>query len=72
MGDVDVNLTGVMQSLKKWSRQKFGAITRELEKLRKRLEELTVNPQSANGDEINNTRICMDGVLYREEIMWLQ
>jgi hypothetical protein len=72
LGDVAKNLTGVMQSLKRWSKQKFGAVTKELEKLRKRLEELTVNPQSANDDEINNTRIRMDEVLYREEMMWLQ
>jgi hypothetical protein len=72
LGDVAKNLTGVMQSLKRQSKQKFGAVTKELEKLRKRLEELTVNPQSANDDEINNTRIRMDEVLYREEMMWLQ
>jgi hypothetical protein len=72
LGDIAGNLTGIMQSLNRWSKQKFGAVTRKLEQLRKRLEELGANPQSINGEEINKTRNRMDEVLYREEMMWLQ
>jgi hypothetical protein len=32
-------LKGVMLALKAWSQEKFGAVTRELETLRKNLEE---------------------------------
>jgi hypothetical protein len=40
LGDIADNLHGVMTTLKKWSKEKFGAVTQELETLWKRLEEL--------------------------------
>jgi hypothetical protein len=61
-----------MHSLKGWSKAKFGAVTRELEVLQNRLEELGANPHEANHEEVNKIRQHMDEVLYREKIMWLQ
>jgi hypothetical protein len=72
LGDIAGNLKGVMLSLRKWSKVKFGAVTKELETLRKRLEELSTQSQDANCDEINKTGQHMDELLYREEMMWLQ
>jgi hypothetical protein len=40
LGDIAGNLKRVMHSLTRWSKEKFGAITQELEKLRERLEEV--------------------------------
>jgi hypothetical protein len=61
-----------MSSLKPWSHEKFGGVTSELEKLKKRLEEL--NSLDANGNQEENWRIRkqMDELLYREEMMWFQ
>jgi hypothetical protein len=41
LGDVAGNLQMVMRSLSNWSRKKFGAVTKELDMLRKNLEELS-------------------------------
>jgi hypothetical protein len=38
LGDVAGNLKKVMSCLLRWSKEKFGAVSQELEKLRKRLE----------------------------------
>jgi hypothetical protein len=40
LGDIAHNLRGVMKSLQSWSKEKFGAVTRELEQLRNKLEYL--------------------------------
>jgi hypothetical protein len=40
LGDIAGNLKRVMHSLTRWSKEKFGAITQELDKLRERLEEV--------------------------------
>jgi hypothetical protein len=40
MGNIATNLKGVMRSLRSWSSEKFGAVTKELELIRKRLEVL--------------------------------
>jgi hypothetical protein len=71
LGDIVGNLKKVMASLSTWSREKFRAVTQELEKLRGRLKELaTRNTQEGRKEE--ETRKCIDGILYREEMMWLQ
>jgi hypothetical protein len=41
LGDVAGNLKIIMRLLSNWSRIKSGAVTKELETLRKRLEELS-------------------------------
>jgi hypothetical protein len=48
LGDLANALQRIMESLKRWSHEKFGAVTSELEKLRKRLEEL--NGQDPGGN----------------------
>jgi hypothetical protein len=72
LGDVAANLSGVMRALNSWSKVKFGAITSELNKLKKRLEELSLQAQLASSVEVNDVRQRMDELLYREEMMWLQ
>jgi hypothetical protein len=41
LGDIVENLHGVMLSLKRWSKEKFGAVTQELESLQKKLDALS-------------------------------
>jgi hypothetical protein len=40
LGEVAGKLKGVMSMLNTWSREKFGAVSSEIERIRKRLEEL--------------------------------
>jgi hypothetical protein len=61
-----------MTSLKKWSMEKFGAVNKELESIRRRLEELAEQNSEGQQKEMSRMRICMDELLYREEMMWLQ
>jgi hypothetical protein len=56
LGDVVGNLKKVMACLTSWSRDKFGAVTRELEKLRKRLEELTARGNLSDKKEEEETQ----------------
>jgi hypothetical protein len=72
LGDIAVNLQGTMSSLKWWSHEKFGVVTSELEKLRKRLEELNSLDAVGNEGEIWRINKQMDKLLYHEEMMWLQ
>jgi hypothetical protein len=64
------SLQGVMQNLRKWSKENFGSVTKELERLCGELESL----QLANSDRmaIRAKIQRMDELLYREEMMWLQ
>jgi hypothetical protein len=41
LGDVAGKLSGVMSSLRSWSKVNFGAVTSELEKIRAKMEELS-------------------------------
>jgi uncharacterized radical SAM superfamily protein len=72
LGDIAVNLQGTMSSLKRWSHEKFGVVTSELEKLRKRLEELNSLDAVGNEGEIWRINKQMDKLVYHEEMMWLQ
>jgi hypothetical protein len=72
LGDVVYNLKGVMNSLQWWSREKFGAVTKELERLREKLEHLCSSDHAESEEEIKPTRQRMDELLHREEMMWLQ
>jgi hypothetical protein len=66
------NLKKVMTCLTSWSHEKFGAVTLELEKLRKRLEELAGWNNLSDKKDEEETQKRMDELLYREEMMWLQ
>jgi hypothetical protein len=72
LGHVRNSLKGVMTSLKRWSQAKFGVVSKEIKKIRKRMEELIVQNPSEDQPELNGLRERMDKLLHREEIMWLQ
>jgi hypothetical protein len=72
LGDIRKTLTGVMSSLVKWSHDKFGAVSKELEKNRERMEELSVLNRPESDTELMAFRRRMDKLLYREVMMWLQ
>jgi hypothetical protein len=59
-----------MGSLQEWSKVKFGAVNRELEKARNRLPELM--NMNADRMEIRAVTDKMNELLYREEMMWMQ
>jgi hypothetical protein len=69
LADVATNLKVLMSSLRWWSKEKFGVVTGELDKIRKRMEELGGDDQGAGLDEMRELRSCMDELLYREEMM---
>jgi hypothetical protein len=72
LGDVAITLSKVMTALRRWSFDKFGAVTKELEILRAKIEELSTQDHIANQDEVDKLNKSMDELLYREEMMWLQ
>ena len=59
-----------MEELHGWSRRRFGNIMREVERTRRKLEQLV----QSNGDqsEIRRLSDSMDELLYKEELLWLQ
>jgi hypothetical protein len=61
-----------MSSLRSWSKEKFGAVTSELLKIRRRMEVLNEQEPSETENELRCLRERMDGLLYQEEMMWLQ
>lgn len=70
LGNMALSLKKVMEELKAWSKENFGNVRRELESLRKELAKL----QTDNADRtvIREKMRCMDELLYREEMLWLQ
>jgi hypothetical protein len=58
--------------LRRWSFDKFGAIIKELEELKKKMEELSLQNPIKNKQELDRLRARMEELLYREEMMWLQ
>jgi hypothetical protein len=70
--DVANSLKDVLCSLKKWSYDKFSAVSKELSKIRKRMEEIEMQGPGALSQELHTLRTRMDELLYREEMTWLQ
>lgn len=70
LGLVAASLKQIMMSLWSWSKQKFGHVNREIEKLCSEL----ANLQEDNVDRqaIKEKMNTLDELLYREEMMWLQ
>jgi hypothetical protein len=64
LGELAITLQRTMRSLKRWILDKFGAVTSELEKLRKRLEELNAQDPMGNQNEISSISKQMDELLY--------
>jgi hypothetical protein len=72
LGDVAERLNQVRTRLKRWSMDKLGVVTKELNVMRSKLEEVNNHAQDANQMERQRITRRMDELLYREEIMWLQ
>lgn len=70
LGKVKEALTTVIFDLHAWSNITFGNISRELEKSRSPLEELT--HMNADRLEIRREMDKMNELLYKEEMLWLQ
>jgi hypothetical protein len=64
-------LSKMKGALRQWSKREFGAITEEVNKLRKELE-LVKARAPANRTDIQNIADRLDEVLYHEEMMWLE
>jgi hypothetical protein len=72
LSDVATSLRRVMASLRRWSFDKFGGVTKELEAIRIKMEEFCSQDHIANQMQVDQLRDRMDELLYREEMMWLQ
>jgi hypothetical protein len=72
LGNVAGKLCEVMKTLQRWSFDKFGAVTKELEELKKKMEELSLQDPIKNKQELDHLRARMEELPYREEMMWLQ
>lgn len=59
-----------MGALRTWSKVKFKNVRKELEKTRKQLAGLI--ERNADRKEIRQATDCMNELLYREEMLWLQ
>lgn len=70
LGELGHALRNVMGSLHHWSREKFGNVSREIEKSRIKLEELM--NMNADRAELRKEEDKMNELLYQEEMMWLQ
>jgi hypothetical protein len=72
LSDVASTLRRVMLSLKRWSYDKFGVVTKEIENIRNKIEEMSTQDHITHQGEIEKLSKRLDELLYREEIMWLQ
>jgi hypothetical protein len=70
LGNICSALRSTLLALHKWSNKKLGNVTKEIEKSRTRLEELT--KMNADRNEIRRESDHMNELLYKEEMMWLQ
>ena len=70
LGEVNAALKKVMDVLQTWGGRKFGNVTRELARLRKKLENL--RRDNAPACDIREAMDAMNELLYREEMLWLQ
>jgi hypothetical protein len=70
LGEINVALGKVMQVLHTWGNLKFGNVTRELARLRRKLEQLMRD--NAPTQTIRETTDAMNELLYKEEMLWLQ
>jgi hypothetical protein len=72
LNDIHAGLDRMSVSLKQWSAEHFGVVTKELGKIRERMERLSKQDSQAAHDELHHLRNRMDEILHREELMWLQ
>jgi hypothetical protein len=72
LGDVALNLCRMMKSLRRWSFDKFGAVTKEIDNIQRKVEEHSGQNHVQNQVEIVRLRTHMEELLYRDEMMRLQ
>ncbi|WVZ51469.1 hypothetical protein U9M48_002614 [Paspalum notatum var. saurae] len=72
LGGLAENLKQVAFALRNWSREKFGHVNKEIEKLRKELDDLEWEDPVGNRAAICFKVKQLNEILYREEMMWLQ
>jgi hypothetical protein len=72
LGDVAGNLKMAMSSLRRWTREKFGAVMSELEKNKETHGRARGQDLGIGSSEMRGLRQRMDELLYCEELMWLQ
>jgi hypothetical protein len=72
MGDIACKLKTVMSNLRNWSREKFGAVTKEIEMLKEKIETLSKQDYASNKEEIGNHNKGLEELMHREELMWMQ
>jgi ElaB/YqjD/DUF883 family membrane-anchored ribosome-binding protein len=61
-----------MSVLNTWSREKFGAMSSEIERIKKKLEELHATSNDEGEEDVRKLRCRLDELLHRGEMMWLQ
>jgi hypothetical protein len=72
LGDICLSLRNVMGSLYDWKKRHFKPVSKELEKKRKKLEDLMPSTDARSETERKQLLNEMDELLYREELMWMQ
>jgi uncharacterized protein YecE (DUF72 family) len=72
LGNVAARLRGLKRALRRQSFEKFGIVTKELEELKMKIEELSMQNPTTHKQELDILRSCMDELLYHKEMMWLQ
>jgi hypothetical protein len=70
--NVHQKLKSTMVCLKSWSRENFGAVSKEINKIKNRLQWLYSQQPLGYPVEIDNLNRRLDELLLREEIMWKQ
>jgi predicted CopG family antitoxin len=65
-----IKLKTVMIRLQGWSNRKFSNVIQELDRNRKKLEQLLLT--DGDSEEIREVSDYIDELLYREEMLWLQ
>jgi len=72
LGSVAQPLKEVMGSLQEWSKAKFGSVHKKLKELREKLGTTQGGTDDESRAEARKIAFEMNGLLYREEMMWLQ
>jgi hypothetical protein len=70
--DIQQGLDQMRLSLKQWSADNFGSVTKELRRIRERIALLSILDRLAHESEVQSLRARMEEILLREEVMWLQ
>lgn len=72
LGDVALNLAGVMCSLQDWSKKTVGSVNGKIERLRKDLRQVSKKNDLRSQKRKKEIEKELDGLLEKEEIYWKQ